>query len=77
MNFIVGLTGGIGSGKSTLCAALATRLPGFSVVSVDDIVRSIYDDADFLTHLSNDFGVVSGKEASDLVFADPTKRQAL
>ena len=59
------VTGTIGSGKSTLCAALATRLPGFSVVSVDDIVRSIYDDADFLTHLSNDFGVVSRKEASD------------
>ena len=71
------VTGTIGSGKSTLCAALATRLPGFSVVSVDDIVRSIYDDADFLTHLSNDFGVVSRKEASDLVFAAPTKRQAL
>ena len=71
------VTGTIGSGKSTLCAALATRLPGFSVVSVDDIVRNIYDDADFLTHLSNDFGVVSRKEASDLVFAAPTKRQAL
>lgn len=73
----IAVTGTIGSGKSTLCAKLAARLPGFTVVSVDDVVRSIYGDDDFLAHLQKDFGVASRKEASDLVFADPAKRHAL
>ena len=73
----IAVTGTIGSGKSTLCAKLAALLPGFTVVSVDDVVRSIYGDADFLAHLQKDFGVGSRKEASDLVFADPDKRHAL
>ena len=73
----IAVTGTIGSGKSTLCRKLAELLPEFTVVSVDDVVRSIYDDADFLEHLRRDFGVSSKKEASDLVFSNPEKRQAL
>ena len=73
----IAVTGTIGSGKSTLCHKLAKVLPGFTVINVDDIVRNIYNDAEFLTHLKKDFGVGSRKEASDLVFADPVKRQTL
>ena len=73
----IAVTGTIGSGKSTLCRKLAELLPEFTVVSVDDIVRSIYNDVDFLQRLRQDFGVSSKNEASNLVFSNPEKRQAL
>lgn len=73
----IAVTGTIGSGKSTLCRNLANLLPEFTVISVDDVVRSIYDDADFLNHLQIAFGVATRKAASDLVFANPDRRQAL
>ena len=73
----IAVTGTIGSGKSTLCRKLAELLPEFTVISVDDVVRSIYDDADFLNHLQIAFGVTTRKAASDLVFANPDRRQAL
>lgn len=73
----IAVTGTIGSGKSTLCRRLAELLPEFTVISIDDVVRSIYDDADFQAHLWSNFGVASKKEASDLVFANPHKRVAL
>lgn len=73
----IAVTGTIGSGKSTLCKKLAALLPGFDIVSVDDVVRSIYDDADFLLTLASQFGVSTRQEASNLVFGNETARRAL
>lgn len=73
----IAVTGTIGSGKSTLCRKLANLLPGFVVVSLDDVVRSIYDDADFVQSLRQQFGVSTRQEASNLVFGNETARRAL
>lgn len=73
----IAVTGSIGSGKSTLCKKLGELLPEFTIVSVDNVVHSVYEDADFLAQLQLEFGVSTRKAASDLVFLDATKRKAL
>lgn len=73
----IAVTGTIGSGKSTFCQKLQELLPEFTIVSVDDISRSIYDDEEFVDALHAAFGVTTRKEVSDLVFANPEKRKAL
>lgn len=71
------VTGTIGSGKTTLCRALGELLPEFVVVSIDTMVRNIYDDSRFIADLEQQFGVSTRVEASTVVFGDPEKRQRL
>ncbi|MBO0767797.1 MAG: dephospho-CoA kinase [Solirubrobacterales bacterium] len=75
----VGLTGGIGSGKSTALAALA-RL-GAATLSTDAVVHELYGSAAvrdavvqrFGAELAPD-GVVDRRALADRVFADPEDR---
>lgn len=51
----IGLTGGIGSGKSTVASLLAER--GATVISADDIARSlVLPGSPVLTRLADEFG---------------------
>ncbi len=71
------VTGNIGSGKSTVSRMLAQRLPGYCLVSVDDIVRGLYQDPDFCSALLQEFGVCDRRSVSNLVFGDVSKRLQL
>lgn len=73
----IAVTGTIGSGKSTLCKKLGELLPEFTIISVDDVVRSIYEDTDFLMQLQLKLDVSTREAASDLVFSDAIKRKKL
>jgi dephospho-CoA kinase len=76
---LIGITGGIGSGKSTACRILAERYP---VLSSDTIARYImeHDDgirtrlrAEFGDAVFNPDGQLHRSVLADLVFRDPAK----
>jgi dephospho-CoA kinase len=82
--YVVGLTGGIGSGKSTVLAMFAAR--GAEVLDADDIVREIQQPgADAFNEIVEAFGddVVAPDGTLDraalakIVFSDPDKRAKL
>ena len=81
---LVALTGGIGSGKSTVAAALERR--GAVVVDADKVARSVlepgkpaYDDlvAWLGTAVLDKSGAVDRQKVADVVFADDTARARL
>jgi dephospho-CoA kinase len=52
---IIGITGGIGSGKSTICKVFETL--GIPVFNADEVAKNIYDvDADALAQVRDEFG---------------------
>lgn len=82
--FLVGLTGGIGSGKSTVAAALAAR--GAAVVDADAISREIMEPGGlafgpvverFGPGILNGDGSVNRPAVASLVFGDPEALAAL
>lgn len=81
---LVGLTGGIGSGKSTVSAALAAR--GAVIVDADQVVRDVQQPGSpVLVKLAERFGaaVIAGDGSLDraalagIAFADPDALKAL
>lgn len=83
-NLRVGLTGGIGSGKSTVARLLADR--GAFVVDADAIAREVVSPgSDGLAALVDHFGVrilnadgsLNRQELAGIVFADPDERAQL
>ncbi len=81
---LVGVTGGIGSGKSTVCGEF--RKLGRSVLNADDIARKILDtDGRVKRRVQETFGpgayLVDGeldrKKMATIVFADPRLRKKL
>jgi dephospho-CoA kinase len=84
MTSVVGLTGGIGSGKSTVAGMLAKL--GASLIDVDAIVHELQQpDAPLLQEIAAAFGpeVIDAHGALDrealgaIVFRDPEARQTL
>jgi dephospho-CoA kinase len=82
--FIVGLTGGIGSGKSTVCRLLAER--GAIVIDADAIVheeqRAGTDTFNAMVdalgaEIVGPDGELDRKKVASIVFNDPSKREAL
>jgi dephospho-CoA kinase len=80
---VVGLIGGIGSGKSKVAAAFAAR--GARVIAGDDLAHEALRQADVKERIAERWGrgvfdergeVVRGKLAA-VVFADPAERLAL
>ncbi|HZV78238.1 MAG TPA: dephospho-CoA kinase [Candidatus Binatus sp.] len=81
---IVGLTGGIGSGKSTVAKLLATR--GATVIDTDAIAREVVEPPSaVLDAIRYEFGdavlaadgYLDRKAMAAIVFADPRKRELL
>ena len=77
----VAITGGIGSGKSTLCKILQEM--GYTVISSDAVCAELYRDVDFCHHIGVALGLnfdgsyESKKRLSDIVFQDKDKLQKL
>lgn len=80
----VGLTGGIASGKSTVCKIFAER--GATVIDADDIVRAICQPGEpayqrIIAHFGNkillDDGQLNRRALRDIVFNDNDARKAL
>ncbi len=80
----IGLTGGIGSGKSTVAAALAAL--GASIVDTDAIARSLTQPggaaiaaiaAQFGAEFVDASGALDRSRMRELAFADPAARQRL
>jgi dephospho-CoA kinase len=80
---VVGLTGGIGSGKSEALAAFARH--GAATLSSDDVVRELYRREDVRRRVGELFGAavldgdgqVDRRRLAAIVFADPAQRQRL
>jgi dephospho-CoA kinase len=81
---VLGLTGGIGMGKSTCARLLAQR--GVPVVDTDDLARQVVEPgqpalAEVLAAFGSEFADPNGRLRRDqlarLVFADPTARKRL
>jgi dephospho-CoA kinase len=84
VKFVVGLTGGIGSGKSAAADEFAAL--GASIVDTDAIARELTDKGGAaLAHIERRFGAafldasgaMNRKKMRDHVFADPAAKQAL
>lgn len=72
------ITGNIGTGKSTVCQHLLSKLVGFRLVSADDLVRELYVSHEgFRAYLLATFGTLNRREVATQVFADTAARQAL
>lgn len=81
---LVGLTGGIGSGKSTVSAHLAAR--GAHIVDADGLVRELQAPGSpvlaemaecFGAHILRDDGSLDRQAVADVVFNDPQALDAL
>jgi dephospho-CoA kinase len=84
MNYLVGLTGGIGSGKSTVATMFAAQ--GVRVIDTDLISRQLTQaDGDaipkirdaFGAHLINPQGALDRSKMRELVFCDPARKKQL
>ena len=83
MTLVVGLTGGIGSGKSAAAGAFAEH--GASVVDTDAIARELTEkEGGAITEIERIFGkdfirdgAMDRKKMRDHVFADPAAKRAL
>ena len=84
MTFSVGLTGGIGSGKTTVAGLFASK--GAALVDADEISRKLTAPAQpAITEIARKFGSLfvaadgslDRKRMRDLVFADPSAREHL
>ena len=79
--FIVGVTGPIGSGKSSVSAYLKDK--GYKVLSADDIVHSLYKEDEVKEHLIEEFGKKAvkdnevDKKALLSIIEDKTKKKEL
>lgn len=81
---VIGITGGIGTGKSTACAYLKEK--GFAAVDADQIARRIVRPGEPLLGLLKDTfgsgvieedGSLNRKALAALVFSDPEKKKKL
>jgi len=70
------VTGGIGSGKSNAAIMLAEKLQS-TYVSIDEIVRDLYEDHRIIVGLVKMFGTFDRKEISEIVFASQSKLEEL
>ncbi len=84
MTFIVGLTGGIGSGKSAVADLFATQ--GVAVVDTDAIAHSLTGSggaampairSEFGDHVASADGAMDRAAMRGIVFADPSARKRL
>lgn len=64
----IAITGGIGSGKSTVFNILRTLLPEAKFYSIDDMVHQLYYDEDMKLRLVHVFGTADRKKLSDRAF---------
>lgn len=78
------VTGGIGSGKSALCAHLAQK--GIPVYDSDSRAKALYDENPVIVldienalgeHLRRPDGFLDRKKVAGIIFADDAKRQAM
>jgi dephospho-CoA kinase len=80
---IIGITGGIGSGKSTVAEMFGEL--GCTVISSDDLVRQAYQDPVVVRELRTWWGdeIVDSRgnlireKIADIIFSDPGQRQRL
>lgn len=82
--FRVGVTGGIGSGKSTVCSILASM--GRHVLQADELARRLTDTlpeirSEITSHFGNDIyrmdGNLDRKKLAGIVFSNPSERAVL
>lgn len=72
------ITGTIGCGKSTVTQALLQHLPGYALVSADDLVRQLYDGPnEFTAEVLRLFGTANRKEVARIAFSDAARRAQL
>ena len=70
----VGITGSIGSGKSTICSAFSLLL-GVPVFSADDEAKIVFVNS--TVEIKKEFGTYDPKELSSIVFRDKVKLEKL
>lgn len=76
----IAITGGIGSGKSSVCKLLAEALPEFTLYSIDEAVRITKESPEvvFIIHERYDKWIHGDmKNLSDAAFAHPEMRKGL
>ncbi|PCJ53414.1 MAG: dephospho-CoA kinase [Planctomycetota bacterium] len=81
---VVGVTGGVGAGKSTVAKALADALPG-TLLDADALVSDLYKVSQVLTDIEvklgssirTESGTLDRTALSQLIFADPQARDAV
>ena len=53
MNKLIGITGGMSSGKTTLCKKLIELNPDYIYIDVDDFRRSLYKNNEYIQELKS------------------------
>lgn len=83
-NFVVGLTGGIGSGKSTVAEIFAAH--GIEVINADQLARDVVDPGSealegIASHFGQDIldssGELKRQRLREIIFSDSSQRQWL
>ncbi len=80
-NIKIAITGGIGSGKSTVASIIAEQ--GYQVISCDDVYRRLLESEAVVELLAKEFGDIINfgkldrKKLADIVFCDEKKLQRL
>ncbi len=82
---VIGITGGISTGKSTFCGCLREILPGATFFSADEEAHALVELPELKEEIRAEFGGTVFSRDSDLnrarlraiIFADATKKHAL
>lgn len=76
MPSLVIVTGGIGSGKTTLCGHMGRMLPSYKVASFDvDVTPVVWQDMEVSATMLRLFGTLDRKAIKDGMFSDPSLRE--
>ncbi len=80
---IIGVTGGIGSGKSTVCG-IASQMYSINVINADELSREVVNFEDVKTKLKEKLGSeifindeLDRKKTASLIFEDEVKRKEI
>jgi dephospho-CoA kinase len=65
------ITGCIGSGKSRLMSALATKFPDYKFCNMDNVVKQLYADPSIRQYQINNFMSTDKRTISDIAFKNP------
>lgn len=72
---IIGITGGVACGKSTVTEYL--RQKKFQVVDADEIVQTLYKKKSIQNQIQNHFQTTDKSELREIIFSNPTARDVL
>jgi len=77
MKIIIGVTGGFGTGKSTVAKMLKSEMPDSVILDADKIAKSVMKREEIKERIKKEFGTNDKKKIAEIVFSNKDKLNKL